>query len=71
MSGHKLILGELVDFISGATLKDTHDERYRQKIARLLVAQKGYLKTDIEPRKELRVEADAKKTVHQVHSCDS
>ncbi len=66
MSGHKLILGELIDFISGETLKDTHDERYRQKIARLLVEQKGYLKTDIKPRKELRVEADAKKAILKI-----
>ena len=63
MNGHQLILGELVDFVTGETLKDTHDERYRQKIARLLVNQKGYLKTDIEPRKELLVKADAKKAI--------
>ena len=66
MGGHQLILGELVDFISGETLKDTHDERYRQKIGRLLVNQKGYLKADIEPRKELRVEADAKKAILKI-----
>ena len=66
MSGHQLILGELVDFITGKTLKDTHDERYRQKIARLLVNQKGYLKADIETRKELRVEADAKKAILKI-----
>ena len=46
MNGHKLILGELLDFITGETLKDTHDERYRQKVARLLVNRKGYLKAD-------------------------
>jgi len=66
MSGHKLILGERVDFITGETLEDTHDERYRQKIARLLVNQKGYLKTDIEPRKELLVEVDAKKAILKI-----
>ena len=66
MSGHKLILGELVDFISGETLAHTHDERYRQKIARLLVNRKGYLKADIEPRKELMVEADAKKAILKI-----
>jgi hypothetical protein len=48
MTGHHLILGEVEDFITGQRLKDTHDERYRQKIARLLVAHKGYRKADIE-----------------------
>jgi hypothetical protein len=57
MNGHHLILGELEDFITGETIKDTHDERYRQKIARLLVNQKGYLKADIEPRRKLIVKA--------------
>lgn len=66
MNGHHLILGELTDFITGETLKDTHDERYRQKVARLLVNQKGYLKTDIEPRKELLVKADAKKAILKI-----
>lgn len=66
MNGHHLILGELVDFITGETLKDTHDERYRQKVARLLVNQKGYLKTDIEPRKELLVRADSKKAILKI-----
>ena len=37
MSGHHLILGELDDLISGETIKDTLDERYRQNIAELLV----------------------------------
>ena len=59
MNGHHLILGELRDFITGATLKDTHDERYRQKIARLLINRKGYRSTDIEPRKALPVQAEA------------
>ena len=37
MNGHHLILGELTDYITGETLKDTHDERYRQQIARRLI----------------------------------
>jgi len=57
MAGHHLILGELDDFITGVTLKDTHDERYRQKIARLLVNRKEYLKDEVEPRKNLLVQA--------------
>jgi hypothetical protein len=66
MNGHHLILGELADFITGETLKDTHDERYRQKIARLLIRQLGYLKTDIERRKALVVRADSKKAVLKI-----
>jgi hypothetical protein len=66
MKGHQLVMGELVDFITGGTLKDTHDERYRQKIGRLLVNRKGYLKTDILPRKSLTVRADEKKAILKI-----
>jgi hypothetical protein len=66
MNGHHLILGELVDVITGQTLKDTHDERYRQEIARRLVDQQKYLKADIEPRKELLVKADDKKAILKI-----
>jgi Type I restriction enzyme R protein N terminus (HSDR_N) len=66
MKGHTLIMGELVDFITGETLKDTHDERYRQKIGRLLVNRKGYLKADIEPRKQLTAQADEKKAILKI-----
>ena len=59
-------MGALVDFITGETLADTHDERYRQKIGRLLVDGKGYLKTDIEPRKQLTVQADEKKAILKI-----
>lgn len=55
MNGHHLILGKLVDFITGRTLDDTHDERYRQQIARLLVEKKGYVKQDVIPGKKILV----------------
>ena len=64
-SGH-LILGELVDFITGETIEDTHDERYRQKLARLLVEKKGYNKNEIESRCELPVSAGANKAVVKI-----
>jgi len=57
MDGHHLILGKIEDFITGEPIKDTHDERYRQQLARLLVNRKGYLKSDIEQRKSLIVQA--------------
>lgn len=61
MSDHHLILGELCDFITGELLADTHDERYRQKIARLLVVDKGFSKADIRPRQPLIVAAGDRK----------
>jgi hypothetical protein len=45
--GHHLILGELRDYLTARPLPDTHDERYRQKIVRLLVEEKGYAISDI------------------------
>jgi hypothetical protein len=66
MQGHHLILGELVDFVTGETIRDTHDERYRQKLARLLVELKGYLKEEIKPRCELRVSAGKKKAIIKI-----
>jgi len=66
MTGHHLILGELEDFITSERLNDTHDERYRQKIARLLVMQKGYHKADIEPRRKLLVQADYRKALVKI-----
>ncbi len=60
MNDHHLILGQLVDFVTGQTLPDTHDERYRQKITRLLVEQKGYAKSHIVPRRQLKVNVDQK-----------
>ena len=66
MQGHHLILGELVDFISGEILADTHDERYRQKLARMLVNQKGFMKKEINPRRELRVSAGKKNAIVKI-----
>lgn len=57
MGEHHLILGRLTDFLTGEVLEDTHDERYRQKLARLLVNRKGYAKSELMPRHELRVKA--------------
>jgi len=66
MTGHHLILGERTDFITGETIIDTHDERYRQKIARLLINHKGYQKNDIEPRKDLLVQAGENRAVIKI-----
>ncbi len=66
MAGHHLILGKLVDFITGDIIEDTHDERYRQKLARLLVEKKGYHKKEIEPRFELLVKAGKNQAIVKV-----
>ena len=66
MNGHHLILGELVDYVSGETIKDTHDERYRQKIAHFLVEEKGYLKKEITSRFDLLIKADENRAVIKV-----
>lgn len=66
MNGHHLILGELVDFISGETIPDTHDERYRQKLARILIESKGYLASEIRNRCDLLVRAGEKSAIVKV-----
>ena len=50
MEGHHLVLGETRDYVTGEALVETHDERYRQAIARLLVEQKGFRLEDLQPR---------------------
>jgi len=66
MNGHHLILGEVVDHITGEIINDTHDERYRQKIARLLINQKKYLRSDIKPRQELLVKAGDNRAIIKI-----
>ncbi len=44
---HHLVLGELKDFLSGLVISDTHDERYRQKIVRMLVLENKFVKNDV------------------------
>ena len=60
MAAHHLILGKLEDFITGETLADTFDERIRQKIARILVEDKGYAKEEIEVRRNIHLVVDGK-----------
>ena len=66
MNGHHLILGELKDFITGKTLEDTHDERYRQKIARFLLEEKGFSRDSIRSRVELLVEANNRRAIIKI-----
>jgi hypothetical protein len=55
-NSHHLILGELVDFLSGKTITDTHDERYRQQIARHLVNDLKFDKSDVEAGREITIQ---------------
>jgi hypothetical protein len=66
MTGHHLILGELDDLITGETVKDTLDERYRQKIAGLLLESKKFARSDIQPRKSLLVRAGDNRAIIKI-----
>jgi hypothetical protein len=55
MTGHHLVLGELEDFLTGKTVKDTHDERLRQGVARALVVEKGYQREEIRSGEKIPV----------------
>ncbi|WP_417917064.1 type I restriction enzyme HsdR N-terminal domain-containing protein [Candidatus Electronema sp. JC] len=49
-TGHHLVYGSLRDYLTGEELPDTDDERFRQQLARLLVEEKGFAKSELEPR---------------------
>ena len=61
-----LILGKIVDFITGQQIVDTYDERARQKIARFLVENKGYPKEDIDPRRGIPLSVDGNRATARV-----
>jgi hypothetical protein len=50
---HHLIYGFCTDYVTGEALPDTDDERYRQKLARFLVEEKGYARDDLEMRHKI------------------
>lgn len=58
---HHLVMGQLEDYLTGRILPDTHDERYRQKLAKLLVIENGFHKRDIVANTKLKVVAGNKK----------
>jgi hypothetical protein len=43
-----MIYGTLTDYVTGKEIVDTDDERYRQKLCRLLIEEKDYRKNDLE-----------------------
>lgn len=50
---HHFIYGTSTDFVTGEEIVDTDDERVRQQLARFLVEEKKYEKTDLEVRKKI------------------
>ena len=59
--GHHLVLGTLTDRVTGRTLADTHDERYRQKIAGYLLDVCGFEAEEIKACQRVDVVAGEKK----------
>lgn len=47
---HHFIYGHLKDFLTGESLVDTDDERYRQKIAQIMVEKRGFHPNELQPR---------------------
>lgn len=64
--GHKRILGKTTDFVTGREVTDTDDERLRQRLARFLVEEKGYMREDIEVKRRLEFTIDDKKILSMV-----
>ena len=50
---HHLIYGHTTDFVTGEQVVDTDDERFRQQLARFLVEQKGYAKSELRVRQKI------------------
>jgi hypothetical protein len=50
---HHIVYGTCTDYVTGETLTDTDDERIRQRIARLLVEEKGFPKNALEMRRTI------------------
>ena len=63
MNDHHLIMGQLTDYLTDRQMDDTHDERYRQKLARHLVEQCGFAKKDLTPRFKLKVSAGERQAI--------
>ena len=63
VEGHHLILGKIRDYLTGEELPETHDEQYRQRIARHLVKAKGFAKSEIIPRYKLEIQAGNQRAI--------
>lgn len=63
---HHLVMGELIDFLTGEVRPDTHDERYRQKIAKYLIETKKYHPKEVIANQKLKVNAGNRKAIIKV-----
>ncbi len=63
MNTHHVVFGNTVDYITGNTIENTHDEQYRQKISKILVKQCLYEKKQIKRGKKILVYAGKNKAV--------
>ncbi|MGB5987035.1 MAG: type I restriction enzyme HsdR N-terminal domain-containing protein [Desulfobacterales bacterium] len=63
MEGHHLILGKVRDYLTGEELTETHDEQYRQGLARLLVSAKGFAKSQVTPRYQLEIQVGEQRAI--------
>ncbi len=68
-SGHHIVYGELQDYLTGETLKDTDDERIRQQLARLLVEELGYAPEELEPRLSIVSEFNGSRVESRIDLC--
>jgi hypothetical protein len=66
MNDHHLILGTLVDVLTGETLDDTHDERYRQSLVRRLVDAKHFAPGELIRNVPLTAETGSKKALLKI-----
>ncbi|OIP46951.1 MAG: hypothetical protein COX17_07310 [Deltaproteobacteria bacterium CG23_combo_of_CG06-09_8_20_14_all_60_8] len=63
---HHFIYGACTDYLTGASLVDTDDERYRQKLARLLVEEKGYDRAELTARQTIETQFAGQFTVSRI-----
>lgn len=63
LNQHHYVFGTLNDFLSGKELPDTLDERYRQKIVKLIVQENNFHKTDVKRSIEHIIKAGKKKAI--------
>ena len=66
MSTQHLVPGKRIDFITGKIIVDTHDERVRQIIAKILINEKGFLKNDIELKRKIEINIEGNKGIVNV-----
>lgn len=68
-SGHHIVYGELQDYLTGETLKDTDDERIRQQLALHLVEELGYAPVELEPRLSIVSELNGNRVESRIELC--